>query len=140
MHLGSSWFPQVSLVSFCKIVNNSLLFAFCFVNCNAMLLQCNMYQCYFHCTPGLYACFFCDYFCKKCITNFKQVEPFTQMPCQQVFTQRRHSRTLHSIFMSDGKLNATGCCSELSLLFTCIPFILGSQRAFNVGRSVVLFL
>ncbi len=72
--------------------------------------------------------------------NLEQVEPFTQTPCPQVFTQRRHSRTLHTIFTSDGKLNATGCCSELSLPFTCIQFIFGSPMAFNVDKSAALFL
>lgn len=56
------------------------------------------------------------------------------------FLQRRHSRTLHTIFLSDGKLNATGFCSELSLPFTSNQFIFGILMAFNVGRSVVLFL
>lgn len=104
------------------------------VNHNAMLLHSNMIQYYFQCTPLLF------FFLRITNRNLEQVEPFTQMPCPQVFTQRSHSRTLHTIFLSDGKLNATGFCSELSLPFTCIQFIFGILMAFNVGRSAVLFL
>lgn len=103
---------------FCKIANNSLLFAFYSVNPIAMLLQSSMYQYHCHCTPGFT---FLWLFLKKCITKFKLGGSFTQnaLPTLAGFLHRRHSWTLHIIFLS-GKLNATGNCSDLSLLLTII--------------------
>lgn len=57
--------------------------------------------------------------------NLKQVHSHAQMPCPQVLHMGDTAGHCAQFFLSGAKLNATGCCSALSLLFSCSPFILG---------------
>lgn len=119
--------------TFCKTNNTWLLFFFYSVNPNTVSLQSNMYQYYFHCTPG-----FPDLFSEKCVRcrSYRPVEPH-KMPCPQVFAEETAGHCM-SFFCLMGKKCRRLLCTARSP--TCIPFIFGSQRVLNAGRSAALFL
>lgn len=128
---------------FVKVLTTCLLFYS--VNPNAMLLQSQHVPILLPLYPLVFNFFnFCDYFVK----NVSQVEIWSKWthspkcPAHRFFTEETQPDTAHDFFfLSDGKLNATGCCFQSSVSYLLASRVFrGSQRAFNVGRSAVLFL
>lgn len=100
--------------TFCKTNNTWLLF-FYSVNPNTVLLQSNMYQHSFHCTPGFTSP---DLFSEKCVgcRKHEPVEPFTKMPCPQVFAEETAGHCMSFFCLMGEKMPQAAVHSSVSYL------------------------
>ena len=122
MYLVSSWFPQTFGWFFVKLLTTLYLF----------LLESNMCDRYSHCTFWWHFLWFVFQ-----IYQPKKVESLTLTALPTGFTLRRRSRTRHTIFLSDGTLKATGCCSEPRLPGSLASRLFGSPRALLLARVLL---